>query len=378
MSISSRLRSMNKPFVESEGSSSSTTTTCHALLCKILPVSRDLDLANETSQISTHNGQGTTALRSHFEGMVFSGRTVPTLQQNEQGLQPVAIRIDLDDNSTALHHTSRINYSKVYTIEHNVKVKPFGMVNRDHIRSLMDQFRAVFLAGTGGSGPQPQQLRTPPSAPMVDNKQNPNATRPANTGNQAPIPSAQQDGVNRHGGGGGPPGNDPPGRGGGGPPAGRPGSSHMQATNSSGTTMDPRAVLRRLGFTETEVDAIINRISQRQNQREAIAVVARVRALNEGYAETIANRVANIVVSPVYVPYPNALLQVRKAAQQFSAESAAQDADDDDDDDEVGEEDDEEDDDDDEEDEDEDTEPTIVSRQSRPAQASQQQRQYAR
>jgi hypothetical protein len=78
---------MNKPFVESEGSSSSTTTTCHALLCKILPVSRDLDLANETSQISTHNGQGTTALRSHFEGMVFSGRTVPTLQQNEQGLQ---------------------------------------------------------------------------------------------------------------------------------------------------------------------------------------------------------------------------------------------------------------------------------------------------
>jgi hypothetical protein len=291
------------------------------------------------SQISTHNGQGTTALRSQFEGMVFSGRTVPTLQQNEQNLQPVAIRIDLDDNATALHHTSRINYSKVYTIEHNVKVKPFGMVNRDHIRSLMDQFRSVFLAGTGGNGPQLQQLRTPPSAPMVDNKQNPNATRPANTGNQAPTPSAQQDGVNRHRGGGGPPGDDPPGRGGRGPPA--------------GPAMDPRDVLRRLGFTEIEVDAIINRISQRQNQREAIAVVARARALNEGYSENIANRVANIVVSPVYVPYPNALLQVRQAAQQASARSVAQD-DDDDEEEEEEEGNNEDDDDDDEEEEDDD------------------------
>jgi hypothetical protein len=385
MSISSALRSMKKPFVGFEDSSSSTTTIFRALLCEFLPLSRDLTLANGISQISTHNGQGTTALRSQLEGVVFSGRTVPTLQHNEQGLQPVAIRIDLDDNATALHHTSRINYSKVYTIEHNVKVKPFGMVNRDHIRSLMDQFRTVFLAGTGGSGPPLQQLRTPASAPMVDSKQNPNAPRPANTGDQAPISSAQRDGVNRHGlnrGGGGPPGNDPPGRGGGGPPSGRPGSSHMQAANASAAALGPRAALRRLGFTESEVEAIINRISQRQNQREAIAVVARARALSEGYSTTIANRVANIVVSPVYVPYPSALLQVRQAVQQAGAGSVAAAANDDDDD-EEGEEDDEGDDDgdeedDDDDDEDEDTEPAVVSRQGRPAQASQQQRQYGR
>jgi hypothetical protein len=210
---------------------------------------------------------------------------------------PVAIRIDLDDNATALHHTSRVDYSKLYTIEHNIKVKPFGMVNREHIRPLMEQFRAVFLADTGGKGPELQQLRTPASDPMVDSKQTPNASKPANTGNKAPITSAQRDGVNRHGlnrGGGGPPGNDPPGRSGGGP-SDRPGSPHMQASNVGTAAMDPRAVLRRLGFTETEVDAIINRISQRQNQREAIAAAARARALSEGYSENIANRVANLV-----------------------------------------------------------------------------------
>jgi hypothetical protein len=350
---------MNKPFVGFEDSSSSTITIFRALLCELLPLSRDLTLANSISQISTHNGQGTTALRSQFEGMVFSGRTVPTLQHNEQGLQPVAIRIDLDDNATALHHTSRINYSKVYTIEHNVKVKPFGMVNRDHIRSLMDQFRTVFLAGTGGSGPQLQQLRTPASAPMVDNKQNPNATRPANTGNQAPIPSTQQDGVNRHG----------PNRGGGGPP---PGKDPRGGPDS--VPRNPRDALRSLGFTEAETNAIINRISQGQSQREAIAVVARARASNEGYSADVANRVASIVVGPPYVSYPNALLKVRQTIQQGNARSVNDDDDDEEDDDDE----DDDDDDEEEEDEDDDTEPTTVSRQGGLAQAPQQQRQYAR
>jgi hypothetical protein len=370
MSISFQSRSMNRPFVEFGGSSLSMTTIYHALLCKILPVSRDLALANGSSQISTHNGQGTTALRSHFEGMVFSGRTVPTLQQNEQGLQPVAIRIDLDDNSTALHHTSRINYSKVYTIEHNVKVKPFGMVNRDYIRPLMDQFRAVFLAGTGGSGSQLQQLRRPPpSADMVNNKQDPNAPdaiRPANAGKQDPLTAAQRDGIARHGpnrGGGGPPDNNRPGR---------PGASHMQVSNDSAAAMNPRAVLRMLGFTEPEVDAIIDRIRQRQNQREAIAFVARARAVSEGYSEDVANRIANIVVSPVYVPYHNALLQVRRAFQQANDKRVAVDANDDEEEEENNEDDndddEEEDDDDDDEEEDE---PATMSGQGRLAQAIQ-------
>jgi hypothetical protein len=332
---------MNKPFVEFEGLSLSTTTSYHALLCELHPLYRNLISANTISQISTHNGQGTTALRSQVQSIVYSGGTVPRLQQNEHGLMPVAIRIDLDDNATALHHTSRVDYSKLYTIEHNIKVKPFGMVNREHIRPLMEQFRAVFLAGTGGKGLELQQLRTLASAPMVDSKQTPNTSKPAITGGEAPITSAQRDGVNRHGlnrGGGGPPGNDPPGRGGGGPPSDRPRSPHMQASNVGAAAMDPRAVLRRLGFTETEVDAIINRTSQRQNQQEAIAAVARARALSEGYSENIANRVANLVVSPVYVPYPNALLQVRQAIQQANIRSPANndiadDPDDDDDDD---------------------------------------------
>jgi phosphopantothenoylcysteine synthetase/decarboxylase len=146
----------------------------------------------------------------------------------------------------------------------------------------------------------------------------------------------------------------------------------MQVSNDSAAAMNPRAVLRMLGFTEPEVDAIIDRIRQRQNQREAIAFVARARAVSEGYSEDVANRIANIVVSPVYVPYHNALLQVRRAFQQANDKRVAVDANDDEEEEENNEDDndddEEEDDDDDDEEEDE---PATMSGQGRLAQAIQ-------
>jgi hypothetical protein len=139
-------------------------------------------------------------------------------------------------------------------------------------------------------------------------------------------------------------------------------------------TLAVAPTLCSLGFTEAETNAIINRISQGQSQREAIAVVARARASNEGYSADVANRVASIVVGPPYVSYPNALLKVRQTIQQGNARSVNDDDDDEEDDDDE----DDDDDDEEEEDEDDDTEPTTVSRQGGLAQAPQQQRQYAR
>jgi hypothetical protein len=45
---------------------------------------------------------------------------------------------------------SRINYGKLYTIEHNVKVFNFGMVKTDDIRLLLTQWKDVLNDTTGG------------------------------------------------------------------------------------------------------------------------------------------------------------------------------------------------------------------------------------
>ncbi|PPJ53031.1 hypothetical protein CBER1_11428 [Cercospora berteroae] len=54
-------------------------------------------------------------------------------QRNEKGMVPIAIRVTPDEQTVKLAAGSRINYGKIYTIEHNVKVARVGMV---HDRSL--------------------------------------------------------------------------------------------------------------------------------------------------------------------------------------------------------------------------------------------------
>jgi hypothetical protein len=53
------------------------------------------------------------------------------------------IRITPNKERDRLDPRSRINYCKLYTIEHNVKVYDFGMVHKDYLRKLKCQWMSV-------------------------------------------------------------------------------------------------------------------------------------------------------------------------------------------------------------------------------------------
>jgi hypothetical protein len=61
-------------------------------------------------------------------------------------MQPKAIKVNPDVKGAELDTNSRLNYAKVYNIEHNVKVKNFGSLNPESLRDLIEQFNAVFTS----------------------------------------------------------------------------------------------------------------------------------------------------------------------------------------------------------------------------------------
>lgn len=51
-----------------------------------------------------------------------------------------SIPVDVVDNQP-LHPASRINYSKAYTVEHNVLIKRLGKVQKGHIPYLIEHWK---------------------------------------------------------------------------------------------------------------------------------------------------------------------------------------------------------------------------------------------
>lgn len=88
-------------------------------------------------------------------GIVYIGKSPPEPsthempRSGEQGMQQMAIRIDPDSSDEHLEPSSRLNYGKVYTVEHNIKVRNIGMVNRDSERALAHQFSQVWRGNIG-------------------------------------------------------------------------------------------------------------------------------------------------------------------------------------------------------------------------------------
>ncbi|KAF2215317.1 hypothetical protein CERZMDRAFT_35496, partial [Cercospora zeae-maydis SCOH1-5] len=72
-------------------------------------------------------------------GMVHMGPAVPAPLPGERAMLPAAVRVIPDDPTEKLKPTSRINYGKIYTIEHNVKAKGVGMVHENSLQALLSQ-----------------------------------------------------------------------------------------------------------------------------------------------------------------------------------------------------------------------------------------------
>jgi hypothetical protein len=96
------------------------------------------------SPILTYGQQGVLKKGVHSEdhAVVFSSRKAgPSLLELEKGLMAnKPIRIDLKDQSQKLDPLSRLNYAKIYTVEHNVKVLFIGRVAKNYEQEVIRAF----------------------------------------------------------------------------------------------------------------------------------------------------------------------------------------------------------------------------------------------
>jgi len=95
-------------------------------------------------------GVGKPGVVKSEHAIIYTGKIPPQVLPNEQPgrgerpLLPVAIRVDPEDRCDNLHPASRLDFGKVYTIQHNLKVKDFGLVNQRSIGALINQFRIAW------------------------------------------------------------------------------------------------------------------------------------------------------------------------------------------------------------------------------------------
>ncbi|KAK1070049.1 hypothetical protein LTR74_004446 [Friedmanniomyces endolithicus] len=97
-------------------------------------------------------------------------------RRGELPMQAQPIRLVLDERPKRLDPMSRINCARVHTIEHNVKVKPLGMVHPASLEALTTQFFAVWL---------PPAIPVSQKGAITDKAAAPQAAAASNTSSKA-------------------------------------------------------------------------------------------------------------------------------------------------------------------------------------------------
>ncbi|KAK4950116.1 hypothetical protein LTR10_011093 [Elasticomyces elasticus] len=69
--------------------------------------------------------------------------------RDEHGMRSRAIRVNPDRPDKQLDAMSRLDYAKVHTIQHNIKVAPVGVVHPDSMAALLSQFQEVWNESAG-------------------------------------------------------------------------------------------------------------------------------------------------------------------------------------------------------------------------------------
>ncbi|KAF2159660.1 hypothetical protein M409DRAFT_29827 [Zasmidium cellare ATCC 36951] len=102
--------------------------------------------------IATYGGRGVSkpGVKKSEHAIIHSGRDAPQPktherpQRGEDSIRPIPIRVVPDNREEALEPMSRLDFGKVHTIQHNIKVRPFGMVHPDSKTALYEQFQNVW------------------------------------------------------------------------------------------------------------------------------------------------------------------------------------------------------------------------------------------
>lgn len=121
--------------------------------------------ANAHSAIFTYNQQGVLKAGVHAEhhAVIYTGtEPAPLAGEVEKGLTRQSIKMSYKDPRHKLDKMSRLNYAKLYTIEHNVKVWFIGHISKDWERQVKwdyDQSHPPMLP--------PSTSIAPPAAPEL-------------------------------------------------------------------------------------------------------------------------------------------------------------------------------------------------------------------
>lgn len=112
-------------------------------------------------------GVGKANVTKSEHAIIYTGRAPPAPLPSEEpvrgevGMRPDSIRVDPDDREDKLDPRSRIDFGKVHTIQHNIKVKSYGKVNDRSMQALIQQFNNCWYAPSIGTVPTSPSAATP-------------------------------------------------------------------------------------------------------------------------------------------------------------------------------------------------------------------------
>ncbi|OAG41764.1 hypothetical protein AYO21_03999 [Fonsecaea monophora] len=107
--------------------------------------------------VNTYHEQGTTRYKltdeDHIQAhaIIYMKGTVPQLLPGETTLKKQPIMVNPSAKDIKLHHTSRIRFDKVFTIEHNVIVRDVGKISEDSMPFFSEYWKMQALEGLEGT-----------------------------------------------------------------------------------------------------------------------------------------------------------------------------------------------------------------------------------
>lgn len=107
--------------------------------------------SHPTRPILTYSNQGVAkpGVKAAHHAVIYSSKRPPSKLSGEPELLNAPIQIEMVFAGDKLVPESRLNYAKVYTVEHNVKVHFIGRVHKDSISTFKEDFGRIqdsFLA----------------------------------------------------------------------------------------------------------------------------------------------------------------------------------------------------------------------------------------
>lgn len=153
-------------------------------------VVREGDLACTAVPVTTYNAQGVAkeGVKKSDHSIVYSGRSVPPLgpgeapsTASEAPMKPYPVQVDTDQGDK-LDPLSRIDYARPQTIQHYVKVKSVGKVNKNSMSRLIGQYRLVSEEGS-----RPKRKARPSQSTFEGQSIPPPVREPSRSGYQVAL-----------------------------------------------------------------------------------------------------------------------------------------------------------------------------------------------